>query len=106
MSASASSGPQLPGGQGRRGCVFENGLDRPGGLDGVLAGEQRPVTRQSISEEGLVLLLLVRPGVEQHELTLVAGEFLARTLDPGREGDDPGWVIADSWRDPLPTRSR
>jgi hypothetical protein len=69
--------------------VFENGLDdRPGGLDGVLASEQRPVTRQSVCEEAFAGLLLVRLRVEQRELTLVAGELLARPLDPGREGDN------------------
>jgi hypothetical protein len=68
--------------------VLENGLDdRAGGLDGVLASEQRPVTGQSISEEAFVGLRLIRLRVEQQELTLVAGEFLARPLDPGREGN-------------------
>jgi hypothetical protein len=53
--------------------VFENGLDnRPSGLDGVLASEQRPVTRQSISEKAFVGLLLVRLRVKQQELALVA----------------------------------
>src|SRR5512146_2157639 len=68
--------------------VFENGLgDRPGGLDGVLPGEQRPVTRQGVREEAFVGLLLVRLRAEQRELTLFAGELLARALDPGRECD-------------------
>jgi hypothetical protein len=63
---------------------FQNGLDdRPGSLDGLLAGEQRPVTRQGVCEEAFVGLLLVRLTIEQRELTLVAGELLVRALVPG-----------------------
>jgi hypothetical protein len=68
--------------------VLEDGVDdRPGGLDGVLASEQRPVAHQSVSEEALVGLFLVRLPIEQGELTLIANELLTRTLDPGRERD-------------------
>jgi hypothetical protein len=46
--------------------VVENGLDdRPGGIDGILAGEQCPVTRQRVCEEALLGLLLAWLSVEQ-----------------------------------------
>jgi hypothetical protein len=77
--------------------------------DGVLASEQRPVTRQGVCEKAFAELLLVRLRAEQQELTLVSGELLGRPLDPGREGDDragrePETPIAGAG--PLPARSR
>ena len=90
MSLSASSGPQLPGGQGQARLWFS----RTGSTTAQAAstasspvnGAPSPV-RASAKRRSLGLLL-VRLRVEQRELTLVVGELLARPLDPGREDDN------------------
>src|SRR5205823_14239684 len=61
--------------------------DRPGGLDAVLAGEERLVAFQSVAEKPLVGLVFARLLVAQVELALTADELLTWLLDSGSERD-------------------
>src|SRR5579875_715558 len=74
-------------GQGRR-MVAEHPVDHlPGGLDRVLAREQRRVALERIGEQPLVVELLLGPLLAQEQLPLLAHELLAGPLDAGRERD-------------------
>ena len=71
-----------------RSCAVQHGIDhRPGGLDRVLAGEQRAVAGHRVAQQPLVGRFLAGLLIEQVELALVADELLARALDAGGEGD-------------------
>ena len=60
---------------------------RPGGLDRVLPGEERPVAGHGVGQEPLVRRLLARLMIDEVELPLVADELLADALDASGEGD-------------------
>ena len=89
MSASACFGPQLPAlVRANPVMVLKDRINhRPGGLDRVLAGEERSVAGHRVAQQPLVGRFLSRLFIQQVELALVADEFLARALDASGEGD-------------------
>ena len=59
--------------------VVEDGLDHgPGGLDGVLAGEERAVTGHGVAQEPLVGRFLAGLFFDEVEFSLVADELFPR----------------------------
>ena len=67
---------------------LEDWIDhRPGGLDRVLAGEERSVAGHGVAQEPLVGRFLSRLFFDQIEFSLIADELLACALDASGEGD-------------------
>ena len=67
---------------------FNDWVDhRPGSLNRVLTGEERPVADHGVAQKPLVGRILSRPFFEQVELSLVADELLPCELDASGEGD-------------------
>ena len=67
---------------------FKDRLDhRPGGLDRVLAGEERSIAGHGVAQKPLVGRFLSRLFFEQVELSLVPDKLLPGELDARGEGD-------------------
>jgi hypothetical protein len=67
---------------------LKNGIDdRPGGLNRILAAEERSVAGHGIAQKPLVGRLFSRLFVDQVEFPLIADELLACALNASGEGN-------------------
>ena len=67
---------------------FQDWIDhRPGGLDCVLAGEERSIAGHGVTQKPLVGRFLSRSFFEQVKLSLLPDEFLPGELYASGEGD-------------------
>jgi hypothetical protein len=78
----------------------------PSGLNSILTGEERAITRHGVAQKPFVGRFLSRSLFKQVELSLLADEFLSRELDAsgecdGRVGGEPEAQVvgpAGVWR--------
>ena len=76
---------------------FQDWIDhRPGGLDCVLAGEERAIARHGVAQKPLVGRFLSRLLFKQEEFSLLADEFFSGELYASGEGDGRAWGEPES----------
>jgi hypothetical protein len=69
---------------------------RPGGLNRVLTGEERSISRHGVAQKPLIGCFLPRLFFGQVEFALVTDELFPSTLDASGEGDRRNWRELES----------